>query len=101
MRQLMREIGDVFAKRQAAVDGDARHALPAVVIGDDLLAEGLKLRPVGVGPPVVQAAGFIVVGAIAVKGVGDLMRNGEAQRTKIFFEGGRWIVERRLQHCHR
>ena len=92
-----RDVGDVLAEGQLAVDRQVREWLVLVVLRRERGTRGFEAREIVLGPPVREASGFIEQGAAVVEAVRDLVADHAADRAVVDRVVGGRIEERRLQ----
>ncbi len=96
-----REIGDVLAQCQLAVDVHARQRLIGVVLLGKRRGARVEILAVCLGPPVLQHAIAIIFRALIVEAVADLVADGGADLAIVHRVVGVGIEEGRLQDAGR
>src|ERR1022692_5234317 len=74
--QQPREIRDILAQRQPAIDGQIRQWLIPVVLRDQALAGSPEMRQIILAPPVMQSVAGIEHRPFVIEAMGQLMSNG-------------------------
>ncbi len=92
-----RQVGDILAERQRALDVDAGERLVRVVLLDQTVGARGEGGGVGRRPPVAQRPLGVVLPPLVVEAVADLVADDDADRAVIDRRVGGGIEERRLQ----
>jgi site-specific DNA recombinase len=92
-----RDVGDVLAQRQFAIDVRAGKRLVGTVLRHNLIGIDLEALHVLGGPPVGELAGRIILAALIIEMVRDLVADHRADRTVVDRRVSVRIEERRLQ----
>ena len=90
-------VGDVFADGKLAV-ADTPGQLDAIELLDHGIHLLVELPLVSLGPPVVQIAQLVALGAVGVEGVGDFVADDGADAAQVLASGLMDGVERCLQN---
>ncbi len=92
-----REVGNVLAECQPALDVRAGQHLVSIVLRNQLVGAGLELSRVLGRPPVAQRAGRVILTALIVEAVADLVADDDADAAVVDRRIGVRIEERGLQ----
>lgn len=92
-----RQVRHVLAQGEPAVETPTGQRFIGLVLGDQLRAEDVESRAVGIAPPVAQHAVTVEAAAFVVEAMADFMADHGADGAVVQRVVGRDIEKRRLQ----